>query len=64
MAHRPKLYTPAMLAKFDLLTLKLSSRDQMTRINARLRDVPEFVEKHGREVCDAMFEELQRRDLE
>jgi hypothetical protein len=39
----------------------MSSLDQMTRINARL-DVRAFQAKHGKEVCDAMFEELQRRD--
>jgi hypothetical protein len=54
-------YSPELLRKFDILTLRMSSLDQMTRINARL-DVRAFQAKHGKEVCDAMFEELQRRD--
>jgi hypothetical protein len=56
-----KLYSAKLLREFDLLTLRLGSRDQLTRITARLR-VPEFIAKHGQAVCDAMFEELQRRD--
>lgn len=56
-----KPYTPALLAKFDRLTNKLSSRDQVKRIEARLA-VGEFTKEHGKEVCDAMFEQLKRRD--
>lgn len=55
------LYTPELLRKFDLLTMKLSSRDQLERINARL-DLSEFQKEHGKEVCDAMFAELVARD--
>lgn len=54
-------YTPALLAQFDRLTNKLSSRDQMKRIEARCA-VNAFVKEHGEEVCDAMFERLKRRD--
>lgn len=54
-------YTEAMLAKFDRLTNRMSSRDQMTRIRARL-EVDAFVKEHGKDVCDAMFERLKRRD--
>ena len=63
MARKPTLYTRTLLAEFDLLTLRLSSRNQLVRITARLR-IPEFIKEHGQEVCDAMFEELQRRDRE
>lgn len=62
MAKAEKPYTPALLRKFDRLTAKLSSPRQMDRIDARVVEVPAFVEKHGKDVCDAMFEELQRRD--
>jgi hypothetical protein len=55
-------FTPKLLAEFDRLTLLLESPDQMTRITARLITVPEFVAKHGKIVCDAMFAELQARD--
>jgi len=55
-------YTKEELSEFDRLTARLSSRDQMTRLNARLRDVPRFVAKHGQAKCNAMFAELQRRD--
>lgn len=54
-------YTKEELAEFNRLTNKLSSLNQMHRIEARL-DMPKFVEKHGKEKCDAMFVELQRKD--
>lgn len=57
-----KSFTPKMLEEFDRITLRLSSRDQLTRIDARIIELPEFIAKHGRAVCDAMFEHLQARD--
>ena len=56
-----KPYTNELLRKFDRLTLRLSSPNQMERINARL-DAAEFEKEHGKETCQAMFEELKRRD--
>lgn len=46
---------------FDLLTAKLSSRDQLTRISARM-DIKTFVAEHGEDKCNAMFEVLKKRD--
>jgi len=56
-----RAYSPALLRKFDRLTAKLSSRDQMARIEARM-DITGFIALHGRAVCNEMFEVLQRRD--
>jgi hypothetical protein len=56
-----KPYTTAELKQFDRLTNKLSSQDQMARINARV-DIKKFIEEHGKEKCDAMFDVLKRRD--
>lgn len=56
-----KPYTDAMLRRFDLLTNKLSSRNQLSRIEARL-DLVEFEKQHGTEACKAMFEVLKKRD--
>ena len=55
-------YTPKLLKQFDRLTRQLESRNQLMRLDARLIKIPEFIAKHGREVCDEMFAELQRRD--
>lgn len=41
--------------------MALSSQNQMARITARL-DIKAFQETHGKEVCDAMFAVLQKRD--
>lgn len=54
-------YTKDELDEFDLLTAKLSSQNQMDRIEARL-DCRQFLGRHGREKCDAMFAELTARD--
>lgn len=56
-----KLYTDADLKKFDRITQKLHSPNQLTRINGRV-EIKTFVEEHGKEKCDAMFEVLKRRD--
>jgi hypothetical protein len=54
-------YSKKLLAEFDRLTSRLSSLNQLERIEARL-EMPRFVEKHGKEVCDAMFAVLTKRD--
>ena len=54
-------YTQALLKRFDRLTNKLSSRDQLARIEARI-DIKKFIEEHGEDVCDEMFLVLQKRD--
>jgi hypothetical protein len=46
---------------FNRLTLAVCSRNQMARINARL-DLTKFYRENGPTVCDAMMEELRRRD--
>lgn len=54
-------YTKEELKEFDRLTRMGSSLDQMDRIKSRL-SVRQFIAKHGRAKCDAMFAELRRRD--
>lgn len=54
-------YTPSLLQKFDRLTNRLSSQNQLERIEARC-DIKEFIAEHGKEVCDEMFAVLQKRD--
>jgi hypothetical protein len=61
MGRTANIYTAAELKAFDRLTQRLSDRDQMKRISARLY-MPAFIEKHGKEKCDAMFEALKHRD--
>ena len=56
-------WTDDEIAEFDRLTLEMSSRDQVIRINGRM-DMNRFVDKHGRAKCDAMFEEIKRREAE
>ena len=57
-----KTFTDAELREFDRLTMGLSSRDQMTRIRARL-DLKEYVAEHGKDKCDAIFTELAKREV-
>jgi hypothetical protein len=54
-------WTVEELRRFDRLTLKMSSRNQVTRIDARIA-VSEFEKEHGHEKCKAMFEFLRERD--
>jgi len=56
-----KNYSRALLKRFDLLTNKLSSPDQLERISARMK-IKEFVETHGKPICDEMFAVLKKRD--
>ena len=55
------VYTAGELRKFDRLTLLMSSRDQVTRIEARFA-VQDFEKKHGKAKCEAMFAVLKARD--
>lgn len=62
MTTKTKLpWTKAEFARFDRLTMKASSPHQLTRIMGRLA-LQKFVEKHGKEKCDAMFAELKKQD--
>lgn len=62
-AEMTAAYTAKELKEFDRITDELSSRDQMARISARIA-IKKFVEAHGKEKCDAMFEELKKRDAQ
>ena len=46
---------------FEKLVDETSSRNQVTRISARL-DMKTFVDTHGKTKCDAMFAELTKND--
>lgn len=52
-------WTKAELKEFDGLVDKVSSRNQVTRIQARMVEMPEFIKKHGKEKCDAMWAHLE-----
>ena len=54
-------WTDDELAEFDSVTEMGSSLRQMDRIEARF-EIKKLIERHGREKCDAMFAELQKRD--
>lgn len=47
-------WTKAEIAEFDKLVDGVSSLNQVKRIEARL-DMSDFVTKHGKEKCEAMF---------
>ncbi len=61
MSEDPSTYTEADLREFRKLVLMTESRNQMNRSNARI-EMPKFIEKHGKEKCDAMFEVLKQED--
>jgi len=52
--------TAAQRRKFNDLVDKVSSRDQMERITARLY-LNKFVMEHGKEACDEAFEAENKR---
>lgn len=52
------IYTEDELDEFRKLVEMGESRCQMDRINSRC-DMPKFIERVGREKCDAMFEVLK-----
>jgi hypothetical protein len=54
-------YTESELAEFDRLTVLTSSRDQVRRIDGRMK-LSHFVTKHGNLKCDEMFAEIKRRE--
>lgn len=54
-------WTKEELKAFEKLVDGTSSRNQVTRISARL-DMRKFVEQHGKEKCDAMFAEITKND--
>ncbi|UKL14839.1 hypothetical protein [Erwinia phage Gungnir39] len=47
------------LYEFEKLVDSSSSSNQLERINGRL-DMRDFIEKHGKEKCDAMWSHLNR----
>lgn len=53
-------WTEEELREFDRLVDDVSSRNQLTRIDARLK-MTAFVEEHGKEKCDAMFAYLESK---
>lgn len=52
-------WTAEELAEFDRLVDMVSSSDQMTRLCARMVEIPAFIAKHGKEKCDAMWAHLE-----
>ena len=54
-------YTRSQLRRFDALTSKLSSLNNLTRIKARI-DLKAFIADVGMDTCNAMFEVLKKRD--
>lgn len=57
--HSETAYTKEELDEFRGLVEKAESINQIARIESRLR-MPEFIDRVGREKCDAMFEVLKR----
>lgn len=51
-------WTASEITEFDSLVDDVSSASQLARISARMR-MREFVDKHGKEKCDAMFAHLE-----
>jgi hypothetical protein len=55
-----KPYTRKLFRQFDRLTQKASSPHQVKRIMGRM-ELNGFIQKHGKDVCDAMWEELKQK---
>lgn len=53
-------YTEEEMQEFERLVNGTSSRNQLERIEARMR-MPAFITEHGKEKCDAMFDVLQAK---
>ena len=51
-------WTEEELKEFDGLVEMKSSRNQLDRIHARMY-MPKFIEKHGKQKCDAMWNFLE-----
>lgn len=59
---RKKLpFTQREFDRFDYLTDKCCSKNQMRRIEGRLA-LTKFIDVHGKEKCDLMWTELRRID--
>lgn len=54
-------YTKQEFEQFRHLSNKSASRDQVTRIDARLK-LREFIQTHGKAKCDAMWAEITASD--
>lgn len=54
-------WTEDELKEFKRLSELSGSRHQMDRIDARI-EMPKFVEKHGKEKCNAMWAHLTAKD--
>lgn len=50
--------TAEEIKEFDRLLCMTESPHQMTRISGRL-DMKKFIDLHGREKCDSMFEKVK-----
>lgn len=58
MSNEQPKWTPEELKEFDRLIDMTSSRDQVQRISGRM-DMRKFVDKHGKEKCDAIWAHLE-----
>lgn len=54
-------FTEVELKEFDRLTWATGHPHQLTRIAARF-DLQAFVNRHGNDKCNAMFEALKKKD--
>jgi hypothetical protein len=54
MMSKQITWTEEEFREFEELVDSGSSRSQLERIHSRIH-MPAFIEKHGREKCDAMF---------
>lgn len=54
-------WTSKEFEEFNLLTYKTGSRDRVARIEGRIA-MKKFIDKHGKEKCDAMWAEIQKRE--
>jgi hypothetical protein len=55
-------YTKKEFDRFDYLTDKCCSRNQMQRIEGRLA-LTKFIDTHGLEKCNLMWAEIKRKGL-
>ena len=52
------IWSKQEITEFDELVEAASSSNQMERLRSRF-DMPKFIDKHGKEKCDAMFAHLE-----
>lgn len=55
------IFTKEELKKFNQLSWACSSKNQLERISGRLA-LSKFIKEHGKNKCDAMWAEIQKRD--